>query len=110
VYLPLQLMETQLDDWMAEFHTYLTMSDIPALTESDPSKESITDAVRSAVCANINLVRCNNSPWVQGTGTGWCVMSHVIRSIGCRSCRVGWCSMAAGGEQATVAPVCRGAG
>jgi hypothetical protein len=53
----LQLMETQLDDWMAEFHTYLTMPDIPGLAESDTSKESITDAVRSAVCANINLVR-----------------------------------------------------
>ncbi|KAL6747498.1 Cse1-domain-containing protein [Haematococcus lacustris] len=49
------LMEGQLDEWMAEFHTFLTRADDPALAEADSEKESVGDAVRSAVCQNINL-------------------------------------------------------
>ncbi len=52
-----QLIESQLDQWMAEFHTYLALPDNPALAEADPEKESVLDAVRSAACQNINLVR-----------------------------------------------------
>lgn len=52
-----QLFEGQLDAWMAEFHTFLTLPDMPALVESDTEKESVVDAVRCAVCHNINLVR-----------------------------------------------------
>lgn len=53
-----QLIESQLDQWMAEFHTFLAFPDNPALAESDPEKESVLDAVRSAACQNINLVGC----------------------------------------------------
>lgn len=57
-----QLFEGQLDAWMAEFHQYLSLPDNPALAESDPEKEGVMDAVRSAVCHNINLV---------GAGLDW---------------------------------------
>eukprot|EP00983_Pelagomonas_calceolata_P120787 1160739-Pelagomonas_calceolata.AAC.1 len=50
------LIESQLDQWMAEFHTYLALPDNPALAEADPEKESALDAVRGAACQNINLV------------------------------------------------------
>ncbi|KAF5835999.1 cellular apoptosis susceptibility/chromosome segregation 1-like protein [Dunaliella salina] len=49
------LVEGQLDQWMAEFHTYLALPDNPALAEADPEKESALDAVRGAACQNINL-------------------------------------------------------
>uniref|UniRef100_A0A7S3VJD6 Importin N-terminal domain-containing protein n=1 Tax=Dunaliella tertiolecta TaxID=3047 RepID=A0A7S3VJD6_DUNTE len=49
------LIESQLDQWMAEFHTYLALPDNPALAEADPEKESALDAVRGAACQNINL-------------------------------------------------------
>ena len=39
---------------MEEFHFYLTY-DNPALAEKDADKESIVDAVKAAVCQNINL-------------------------------------------------------
>ena len=42
-------MESHLDSWMAEFHTFLTYEN-PALDESDPEKESCLDAVKSAAC------------------------------------------------------------
>ncbi|KAG1661631.1 hypothetical protein FOA52_002861 [Chlamydomonas sp. UWO 241] len=48
------LIEGQLDQWMAEFHTLLGYEN-PALDESDTEKEGIVDAVKSAVCQNINL-------------------------------------------------------
>ena len=48
--LRLQLMESQLDVWMAEFHTLLTYEN-PSLTdEKDTEKESPVDALGSAVC------------------------------------------------------------
>lgn len=43
-----------LDQWMEEFHFYLTY-DNPALAEKDADKESVVDAVKAAVCNNINL-------------------------------------------------------
>ncbi len=50
----LQEFENVLDTWMEEFHFYLTY-DNAALAEKDPDKESIVDAVKAAVCQNINL-------------------------------------------------------
>ena len=52
-----------LDAWMAELHTLLTY-DNAALAESDPERESAVEAVKAAVCQNINLfmeVRCTNA-------------------------------------------------
>jgi exportin-2 (importin alpha re-exporter) len=49
-----QEFENVLDVWMEEFHFYLTY-DNPALAEKDAEKESIVDAVKAAVCQNINL-------------------------------------------------------
>ena len=43
-----------LDKWMAEFHYLLTYSNT-TLAESDVEKESVVDAVKAAVCENINL-------------------------------------------------------
>ncbi|KAK9829548.1 hypothetical protein WJX72_006417 [[Myrmecia] bisecta] len=61
--------ENTLDDWMAEFHTYLTYAN-PALAESDPEKESIVDAVKSAVCQNINLfMEMNEEEFAKFLGT-----------------------------------------
>lgn len=49
------LIESQLDAWMAEFHTLLSYEN-PSLTDDkDTEKESPVDALRSAVCQNINL-------------------------------------------------------
>lgn len=48
---------------MAEFHTLLTY-DNAALAESDPERESAIEAVKAAVCQNINLfmeVRCRDA-------------------------------------------------
>jgi len=39
---------------MEEFHFYLSYNN-PALAEKDPDKESLLDAVKAAVCQNINL-------------------------------------------------------
>ena len=50
----LQEVENTLKGWFAEFHTYLNY-DNPALAEKDPEKESPVDAVKAAVCQNINL-------------------------------------------------------
>ena len=47
-------MEATLKGWFAEFHIYLAF-DNPALSEKDPDKESALDAVKAAVCQNINL-------------------------------------------------------
>lgn len=47
-------MEDTLKGWFAEFHTYL-IYDNPALADNDPDKESAVDAVKAAVCQNINL-------------------------------------------------------
>ena len=50
----LQDMEATLKGWFAEYHTYLTY-DNPALADKDPDKQSPLDAVKAAVCQNINL-------------------------------------------------------
>jgi len=50
----LQEMEDTLTRWFAEFHTFLVY-DNPALADNDPDKESSIDAVKAAVCQNINL-------------------------------------------------------
>lgn len=50
----MQDMENTLKGWFAEFHTYLKYEN-SMLAEKDPEKESIVDAVKSAVCQNINL-------------------------------------------------------
>ena len=50
----LQDMEDTLKGWFAEFHAFLNY-DNPALTDKDPDKESPVDAVKAAVCQNINL-------------------------------------------------------
>lgn len=47
-------MEDTLKGWFAEFHTYLVY-DNPALVDKDPDKETAVDAVKAAVCQNINL-------------------------------------------------------
>ena len=47
-------MEDTLTGWFAEFHTFLVY-DNPALADNDPDKESSIDAVKAAVCQNINL-------------------------------------------------------
>lgn len=51
---PLQEMEDTLKGWFAEFHTFLTYDNF-SLTDKDPDKESTVDAVKAAVCQNINL-------------------------------------------------------
>ena len=58
-----QEFEKTLDAWMAEFHSLLTY-DNAALAESDPERESAVEAVKAAVCQNINLfmeVRCRGA-------------------------------------------------
>jgi hypothetical protein len=50
-----QLVESQLDAWMAEFHTLLSYENAALTDEKDPEKESPVDALRSAVCQNVNL-------------------------------------------------------
>ena len=47
-------MEDTLGGWMEQFHSLLTY-DNAALPESVPDKESVLDAAKAAVCANINL-------------------------------------------------------
>lgn len=49
-----QEMEDTLKGWFAEFHTYLVY-DNPALADKDPERETAVDAVKAAVCQNINL-------------------------------------------------------
>ena len=72
------LIESQLDAWMAEFHALLTFADAPALAEADASKEAPLDALKAAVCANVNLFMEMNEEefakflqvraWVAGKG------------------------------------------
>ena len=50
----LQDFERTLKDWMTLFNFYLTY-DNPALASSDVDKETSVDAVKAAVCQNINL-------------------------------------------------------
>mmetsp|Transcript_40918 Transcript_40918/g.105829 ORF Transcript_40918/g.105829 Transcript_40918/m.105829 type:complete len:971 (-) Transcript_40918:235-3147(-) len=49
-----ETVEEQLKDWMGEFHGLLAI-DTAVVDESDPDKESALDAVKAAVCENINL-------------------------------------------------------
>ncbi len=49
-----QEFEKTLDAWMAEMHSLLTY-DNPSLAEADPERESAPEAVKAAVCQNINL-------------------------------------------------------
>lgn len=49
-----QDFERTLDDWMNLLNFYLTY-DNPALASDDPDKETSVDAVKAAVCQNINL-------------------------------------------------------
>jgi hypothetical protein len=44
---PPQLFESQLDTWMGEFHTFLTLGDMPGLAESDPTKEAPLDGLKA---------------------------------------------------------------
>ncbi|EIE27359.1 Cse1-domain-containing protein [Coccomyxa subellipsoidea C-169] len=61
--------ENVLDTWMEEFHFFLTY-DNPALAEKDPDKESIVDAVKAAVCQNINLfMEMNEEEFAKYLGT-----------------------------------------
>lgn len=85
-------MEGQLDQWMAEFHTYLALPDNPVLAESDPEKESVLDAVRSAACQNINLVgrgkgiKLRNGKW---RWVGEFVLAMLsAKSVLCLHCRI----------------------
>ena len=67
--LMLQEFENVLDTWMEEFHFYLTY-DNAALAEKDPDKESIVDAVKAAVCQNINLfMEMNEEEFAKYLGT-----------------------------------------
>jgi exportin-2 (importin alpha re-exporter) len=50
----MQEFENVLDQWMEEFHFFITY-DNAALAEKDADKESILDAVKAAVCNNVNL-------------------------------------------------------
>ena len=51
----LQAFEKTLPQWMEQFHTLLTYSNT-ALAEPAPDTESALDAVKAAVCQNINLL------------------------------------------------------
>lgn len=48
------LFESQFDTWMTDFHAKLQYVN-PAIDESDPEKESVLDAVKAAVCQNVEL-------------------------------------------------------
>ena len=50
----MQAFEDTLGRWMAQFHSLLTY-DNAALAEPAQDKEGVLDAVKAAVCANINL-------------------------------------------------------
>ena len=41
-------------EWFSQFHTYLEYSN-PAMAQSDSEKESLPDAIKAAVCQNIQL-------------------------------------------------------
>ena len=51
----LQAFEKTLAQWMEQFHALLTY-DNAALAEPSPDAESALDAVKAAVCQNINLL------------------------------------------------------
>ena len=82
----LQEVENTLKGWFAEFHTYLTYEN-PALAEKDPEKESPVDAVKAAVCQNINLFMEMNEEefkdylqtFVQDV---WTLLTTVKQSVG----------------------------
>ena len=46
--------ERTLGEWMGLFHSFL-LFDTDLMLERDPDKESVVDAVKTAVCQNINL-------------------------------------------------------
>jgi len=52
--LPAEFEDTQAE-WMGEFHKYLQYPDAPSLLDADPEKESVVDAVKAAVCENLQL-------------------------------------------------------
>ncbi|CAI7733044.1 unnamed protein product [Closterium sp. NIES-53] len=49
-----EVFEDHLQEWMGEFHKYLTYEN-PLLNEKDPEKEGILDQLKAAICENINL-------------------------------------------------------
>ncbi|CAM6129189.1 unnamed protein product [Calypogeia fissa] len=49
-----EFFENHMKEWMGEFHEYLVYSN-PLLNESDPSKASVVDQLKAAICENINL-------------------------------------------------------
>lgn len=51
-----QDFEKTLDQWMDEFHKLLTYEGVPGLVNPQDDQVSVLDAVKSAVCQNINLL------------------------------------------------------
>ena len=49
-----QEYETVLKAWFDQFHAYLIL-DSQLAAETDPEKESVLDAVKAAICQNLNL-------------------------------------------------------
>eukprot|EP00879_Flechtneria_rotunda_P019331 GHRR01020303.1.p1 GENE.GHRR01020303.1~~GHRR01020303.1.p1 ORF type:complete len:890 (+),score=314.69 GHRR01020303.1:664-3333(+) len=52
------LMDSQLEEWMTAFHFFLTFTHsglAGADAAGDPEREGVLDAVKAAICANINL-------------------------------------------------------
>ncbi len=82
----MQDFENVLEQWMEEFHFFLTY-DNPALAESDPDKESAVDAVKAAVCNNINLfIEINEEEFAKYLQTFaqdvWTQLTHVSLNPG----------------------------
>lgn len=76
----MQLMDSQLETWMDQFHRYLAMPDNPTVAERNADTESIVDGVRSAVCQNINLVCVR----LQLGGSSAPPLSHILLYEGVR--------------------------
>lgn len=80
------LVESQLDAWMAEFHAFLALSDAPALSEADATKEAPLDALKAAVCANINLfMEMNEEEFAKFLQTFVTDVWHLLTSVSGRS-------------------------
>ncbi|KAJ7514727.1 hypothetical protein O6H91_23G056900 [Diphasiastrum complanatum] len=65
-----EFFEDHLDEWMGEFHKYLTYTN-PLLKETDPEKESVVDQLKAAICENINLYMEKNEEEFKDYLTGF---------------------------------------
>jgi hypothetical protein len=101
-----QEFEAVLDAWMGEFHYYLTYEN-PSLAEgTDADAESPVDAVKAAVCANINLfMELNEEEFAKYLGTFaqdvWTQLTRVtLRPGQARGCLCKGLCLRAGGAGA----------